>query len=231
MKLFFKSDYFKYVHPEHSPCGISDYSKKDLKIAEENTEKFHINEELLDTAIYESDDTIDPRQKGTILLFPEIPPSDMYIMDEFIKKVFSKAEAELGETYNEPSDPTIFWETGMEGRHFSGMTINKKTRETFGRYSPSIYIAGCTDNTAQYLIETAVDMMYNESRKHDRKVSKRGEGVAVAFERFKSFLVYHVGSHRFYQLSSHDSNVWYRPDRSVGKRDFIIYDSSFVDGI
>lgn len=224
MKYYFKSDYFTYVHPENSPRGVSEFTKEDLKIAQENTKKFHINKELFETALYESDGTMDKNQYGTIILFPEVPPSDTYLMEAFIKDIFSKVEAELGNGYNEANDPTIFWETGIDGKHFSGKALNYRTKETFGVNSPSIYIAGCKDTTADYLVETAIDTMYNEAKKYDRRSAKNG-GETINFERYKTFLVYHVGSKRFYEFGSHENNLYHKPDRTVNKPDCTVYEA------
>ena len=224
MKYYFKSDYFTYLHPTNIPRGVSEFTKEDLELAKKNTEKFHINEELFETAVYESDGKIKRDQLGTIILFPEVPDSDICLMEEFIKETFAKAESELGEEYNESDDPTIFWESGSNGKHFSGNGINYKTRETFGIKSPSLYIAGCKDDTANYLVETAIDKMYIDSEKYDRKALKNGKET-VNFGRFKSFLIYQIGSKRFYEFATHDSNVWHKPDRTcIGKRDFVAYD-------
>lgn len=212
------------MHPENSPRGVSEFKKDDLKIAQENTNKFHINKELFDAALYESDGTMDKTQYGTIILFPEVPQSDIYLMEAFIKDVFSKVEAELGNEYNEPDDPTIFWETGVDGKHFSGKTLNYKTKETFGKNSPTIYIAGCKDTTADYLVETSIDAMYNESKKYDRRSAKNG-GEVVNFDRYKTFLVYHVGSKRFYEFGSHENNLYHRKNRTVNKPDYKIHEA------
>ena len=211
MKYYFKSDYFRYIHPENAPRMVGEFTKEDLEIAEKNTELMKYNKDLFDTAVYESDNTIDDRQIGTIILFPEISPNEILIMEEFIKKVFSEVESELGKEYNEASDPTIFWETGMNGKHFCGKTLNYKTKETFGVNSPSIYIAGCKDSTADYLIENAIDKMYLESSKHDRKVGV--DGIKIGFDRYKTFLVYSIGSKRFYEFGSHENQLYHKAQR------------------
>ena len=182
--------------------------------------KFRINEELFETALYESDGALKKEQKGTIIVFPEIPQSDIYLMEEFIKEVFGKVEAQLGREYNEAGDPTIFWETGVNGRHFCGNALNHLTKETFGPNSPTIYIAGCSDTTADYLVEVAIDAMYNASSKHDRKVDKKG-GEKIYFNRYKTFLVYHVGSSRFYQFGSHENQLYL--DRTVPTQEVVVY--------
>lgn len=197
-------------------------SAKQLEEAEENTAKFHINPELLDTAIYESDDRIPRTQVGTILLFPEIDVSDIALMESFIKDCFSKAESELSKTYDEPTDPTMFWESGSNGKHFTGRGLNHSTFETFGINSPSIYIAGCKDMTAEYLIENAIDLMYVESRKHDKKASSEEE--RIGFDRYKSFLIHHVGSRKFYEFATHDGDVYHKNINNIGKIEPTVYE-------
>ena len=224
MKYYFKSDYFTYLHPEYSPRGVSEFSKGDLKVAQENTEKFHINKELFETALYESDGTMDKKQYGTIILFPEIESHELCLMEGFIKDMFAKVESELGAQYNEADDPTIFWETGSNGKHFSGHGRNYMTKETFGINSPSIYIAGCKDTTADYLVETAIDTMYGESARHDRKTAKNG-GDMINFGRYETFLVYHVGSRQFYEFGSRENLLYHKVDRTVNKPDYRIYES------
>ena len=214
LKYYFKSDYFRYAHPENSPRTVGEFTKKDLEIAEKNTELIKYNKELFETAVYESDNTIEEAQIGTIILFPEIPSNELLVMEDFIKNVFADVESELGEEYNEASDPTIFWETGINGKHFGGKTLNYKTKETFGINSPSIYIAGCKDSTADYLIEVAVDKMYLESAKHDRKA--KGTDIRIGFDRYKTFLVYSVGSKRFYEFGTHENQLYHKPQRAVG---------------
>ena len=224
LKYYFKSDYFTYVHPENRPRGVSEFTSKDLEEAKKNTDKFHINRELFETALYESDGAMNEKQLGTIILFPEVPKSDICLMEAFIKDVFAKAESELGDEYNEADDPTIFWETGSGGKHFDGKAVNYKTKETFGINSPSIYIAGCKDTTADYLIETSIDMMYNESKKYDRKSIKNG-GDTIRFGRFRTFLVYNVGSRRFYEFGSHENDLYQKINRTVNKPDCIVYEA------
>lgn len=213
MKYYFKSDYFRYAHPVNMPRPVGDFTEEDLKVAIENTDRFKYNKELFETAVYESDDRIPESQIGTIILFPEIEPHDMMVMNDFIKKVFSKVEAELGEEYDDETDPTMFWEMGCNGQHFSGTTRNYKTKETFGINSPSIYIAGCKDSTADYLIEIAIDKMYLESSKHDKK--SKNANCKIGFDRFKTFLVFSVGSKRFYEFGTHENQLYHRQRKSV----------------
>lgn len=222
MRCYFKSDAFAYLHPTESPCRTSECSKRYIEEACANMEKFHINEELLDTAVYESDGELGKDRIGTIILFPEVPKSDGLLMEGFIKDVFGRAEAQLGEEYNDAGDPTMFWETGIDGRHFDGTAVNKSTGETFGKDSPTIYIAGCTPMTAEYLAEMGIDAMYTESAKHDKKAAKSG-GDKIEFGRYKSFLIYHVGNGRFYQFGTHESRLWHSEDRSKGRPDYRIY--------
>ena len=208
MKYYFKSDCFRYIHPEISPRAVGEFAKDELEAAEKNTELIKYNKELFETAVYESDGAIDKTQIGTIILFPEIPSDELMVMEDFIKNVFSDVEAELGKEYNEASDPTIFWETGINGKHFGGKTSNHVTGETFGVNSPSIYIAGCKDSTADYLVEESIDKMYLESAKHDRKV--KGDGVKIGFDRYKTFLIYSVGSKRFYEFGTREEQLYHK---------------------
>lgn len=224
LRYFFKSDYFRYVHPTNMPRPVGEFTENDLKTAIENTKHFKYNKELFDTAVYESDDRIPESQIGTIILFPEISEIEVPIMEDFIKNVFSKAESELGEEYNDETDPTIFWESGSNGKHFDGKTLNYKTKETFGKNSPSIYIAGCKDTTADYLIENAIDKMYLESSKHDKK--PKNADCKIRFGRYKTILVYHVGSMRFYEFGTHENLLYhkFRQPRYGNARDAIVYE-------
>lgn len=210
------------MHPENGPKHYNGCNQKELDEAIENASKFHHNQGLLNDAIYESDDTIPKTQMGTILLFPEITEEDKERMEGFITKVFGEMEARLAKEYDEPSDPTMFWEYGCDGMHFDGKTVNPNTREHFGRNSPSIYVAGCKDSTSDYLIESAIDRMFDESAILDRKIKKESE--KINFKRFRSFLVYNIGSKRFYQLGMHGHHVYRKPPKEASDFDAKVYD-------
>lgn len=222
------------MHPEIGPKQCGEYTDEELEKAKANTEKFHYNQGLFSDAVYESDDTIPKKQIGTIVVFPEISEESKDAVEEFISKVFGDTEAMLGKEYDEPSDPTMFWEYGCDGMHFSGTAVNPITGDKFGPNSPTIYIAGCKDGTADYLIETAIDNMYRlDSPYQKKRKHKNGENndsvvekpkSKVGFKRFKSFLIYNVGSGRFYQFGTHENHLYHRAEKSKSKFDAKVYE-------
>lgn len=222
MRYFFKSDTFPLIHPTLSPRGVGEYGEKELKVAEENTAKVKYGKELFDTAVYECEGRIPCGQKGALLVFPEADTDRTSILLPFIEKMFSETEAELRKEYEEQDDPTMFWEIGTGGRHFGARHVNGRTGEVFGPSSPTIYMAGCKDSTADYLVECAIDAMCGEAPKWERR-----SGGKPWFTAYRTFLVYGFGGKRFYEFGSHE-NLLYRKRRRVeiprGYREVGVYD-------
>ena len=208
MKYLFKSDYFDLIHPSKSPRKMSEWSVDELAEAQQNTKTLTLDANLLKKAKTSPKHSIPKGQDGSVIIFPEVTDDRVKIMKSFIGETFGKTVRELKGEYAERTDPIDFCETSDDGRNFGGETVNELTGEKFSRKSVAFYIAGCKDLTADWLFEEAIDRCYSESSKADRRFKREKKDIRIGFEDFRTFLVYSGGQRRFYQMGSHENELY-----------------------